>query len=311
MKDVSCLRFECNEIPQSGAQHEQMNKKEAYERLELPEGSDLQIVRKKFVALYNDFQTRIDNAPTARLRQVFETEQQKLKEAYASLNERDNGNDSGRRPGTEKPFDSAQRVAREPKWWYAILTVLMVLTGLYLLATLILGQGRSWGYSAQAVCWTWGTVLSCAVVLNHFSPKIVPPYLRRKWFQGLRGILVLLSVLVIASLLVNIGYSEGAKKETIQGIRWSHYIDIGTYMMIAAHVTWSVFMGIMLIIGLANPGFFYFKQRRMVFTAFLLMLLGQYVLITCLGIAAPRASQLEHHENDLGLLGKEEWRMEG
>lgn len=71
-----------------------MTTKEAYERLELPEGTDLQVVRKKFAELFNNFQAHIDNAPTSRLRQALEQEQQELAEAYTLLIEGDNLNET-------------------------------------------------------------------------------------------------------------------------------------------------------------------------------------------------------------------------
>jgi len=77
-----------------------MTKQEAYERLELPQGADLQEVRRKFAELYNDYRMRIDNAPTARMRQTYEQHLEAVKEAYALLNESDRMDDTGDLPRT-------------------------------------------------------------------------------------------------------------------------------------------------------------------------------------------------------------------
>src|SRR5690606_13788321 len=77
-----------------------MERKEAYERLELPEGSDLQEVRRKFAEIYNDYQMRIDNPPTPRMRQTYEQHLETVKEAYALLNGSDGMDDTGDLPRT-------------------------------------------------------------------------------------------------------------------------------------------------------------------------------------------------------------------
>lgn len=89
-----------------------MTKEQAYERLELPIGADLQVVRQKFQQLHNDFQMRIDNAPTPKLKQAFERGLEELKEAYAVLNESQGMDDSASLPRTEKTFDSAGEEAK-------------------------------------------------------------------------------------------------------------------------------------------------------------------------------------------------------
>ena len=76
-----------------------MERKEAYERLELPEGADLQEVRRKFAEMYNDCQMRIDNAPR-HMRQMCEQHVETLKEAYALLNGSDGMDDTGDLPRT-------------------------------------------------------------------------------------------------------------------------------------------------------------------------------------------------------------------
>lgn len=77
-----------------------MTSQEAYEKLELAEGADLQTVRKKFAELHNDYRMRIDNAPTPRLKQSFEKNLELLKQAYALLNESDGMDDTASLPHT-------------------------------------------------------------------------------------------------------------------------------------------------------------------------------------------------------------------
>lgn len=77
-----------------------MTKQEAYERLELPENTDLQTVRKRFADIHNDYRMRIDNAPTPRLKETFEKNLEKVKEAYNLLNESDRMDDTGNLPRT-------------------------------------------------------------------------------------------------------------------------------------------------------------------------------------------------------------------
>ncbi len=77
-----------------------MTKREAYERLELPEGADLQEVRRKFAEMYNDYRMHIDNAHTQQTRLSAERRLEELKEAYAVLNESDGMDDSGDLPRT-------------------------------------------------------------------------------------------------------------------------------------------------------------------------------------------------------------------
>lgn len=77
-----------------------MTKQEAYERLELPEGADLQTVRKRFADVHNDYRMRIDNAPTPRLKETFEKNLELFKEAYTLLNESTGIDDTASLPHT-------------------------------------------------------------------------------------------------------------------------------------------------------------------------------------------------------------------
>ena len=91
-----------------------MERKKAYERLELPEGADLQEVRRKFAEIYNDYQMRIDNPPTPRMRQIYERHLEAVKEAYALLNGSDGMDDTADLPRTGQYSGSGQRTWRPP-----------------------------------------------------------------------------------------------------------------------------------------------------------------------------------------------------
>lgn len=65
-----------------------MTKEQAYEKLELAVGADLQEVRKQFARLQNDFQDRINSAPSAGQKAAFLRGLEELKTAYALLEER-------------------------------------------------------------------------------------------------------------------------------------------------------------------------------------------------------------------------------
>lgn len=62
-----------------------MTQEEAYQRLELPEGTDIQEVHRQFTALQNDYRAQIDTAPTPRMRQFFGQQLEQIKEAYSLL----------------------------------------------------------------------------------------------------------------------------------------------------------------------------------------------------------------------------------
>ncbi|MBE8721957.1 OmpA family protein [Sphingobacterium pedocola] len=81
-----------------------MTKEQAYERLELPVGTDLQTVRRRFAEMHNDYRMRIENAPTPRLKQTFERGLEELKEAYALLNESNGMDDTATLPRTGEIF---------------------------------------------------------------------------------------------------------------------------------------------------------------------------------------------------------------
>lgn len=73
----------------------------------------MQEVRKQFAKLHNDFQVRIDNAPTPRLKQAFERGQGELKDAYAILNESDTVDDTRSLPHSERTFDDGIEASSE------------------------------------------------------------------------------------------------------------------------------------------------------------------------------------------------------
>jgi hypothetical protein len=79
-----------------------MTHEEAYQRLELPEGTDIQAVRRQFATLHNDYRMRIDNAPTPRLRQLFQQQLEQAKEAYSLLNGSEGINDTIDLPRTRR-----------------------------------------------------------------------------------------------------------------------------------------------------------------------------------------------------------------
>ncbi|MCC2599665.1 hypothetical protein [Sphingobacterium sp. FBM7-1] len=82
-----------------------MTREQAYEKLELPVGTDLQVVRQKFQQMHNDFQVQIDGAFNEAMRKRKEQQLEELKEAYAVLNESKSMDDSASLPRTEKTFD--------------------------------------------------------------------------------------------------------------------------------------------------------------------------------------------------------------
>jgi len=82
-----------------------MTKEQAYEKLELPVGTDLQVVRQKFQRMHNQFQVQIDGAFREDMRQKLQAHLMELEEAYAMLNESAGMDDSGSLPHTEKTFD--------------------------------------------------------------------------------------------------------------------------------------------------------------------------------------------------------------
>ena len=90
-----------------------MTQEEAYQRLELPEGTDIQEVRRKFAALHSDYRMRIDNAPTPRLRQLFEQQLEQIKEAYGLLNGSEGMNGSIDLPRIKRMADEAEEGAWE------------------------------------------------------------------------------------------------------------------------------------------------------------------------------------------------------
>ncbi|MCC2599666.1 tetratricopeptide repeat protein [Sphingobacterium sp. FBM7-1] len=90
-----------------------MTKEQAYEKLELPVGTDLQVVRQKFQQMHNDFQVQIDGAFNVELKQRKEQQLEELKEAYAVLNESRGMDDSASLPRTEKTFDQTGGEAKK------------------------------------------------------------------------------------------------------------------------------------------------------------------------------------------------------
>lgn len=90
-----------------------MTKEKAYEKLELPIDTDLQVVRQKFQQMHNDFQVQIDGAFNEGMRQRKQQQLEELKEAFAILNESTSMDDSASLPRTEKTFDQKGNTASE------------------------------------------------------------------------------------------------------------------------------------------------------------------------------------------------------
>ncbi|MBD1433903.1 sel1 repeat family protein [Sphingobacterium sp. DN00404] len=83
-----------------------MTKEQAYEKLELPIGTDLQVVRQKFNQMHNEFLMQIDGVSfNPAMKQKKEQQLEELKEAYAVLNESKGMDDSASLPHTERTFD--------------------------------------------------------------------------------------------------------------------------------------------------------------------------------------------------------------
>ncbi|GAB3358228.1 hypothetical protein GCM10027566_22640 [Arachidicoccus ginsenosidivorans] len=93
-----------------------MTQEEAFQRIELPEGTDIQEVRRKFAAMHGDYRMRIDNAPTPRLRQMFEQQLEQIKEAYSLLNGSEGVNDTIDLPRTKRVlYEDAARENQSAK----------------------------------------------------------------------------------------------------------------------------------------------------------------------------------------------------
>ncbi|QEC71205.1 sel1 repeat family protein [Arachidicoccus ginsenosidivorans] len=93
-----------------------MTHEEAFQRIELPEGTDIQEVRRKFAAMHGDYRMRIDNAPTPRLRQMFEQQLEHIKEAYSLLNGSEGVNDTIDLPRTKRVlYEDAARENQSAK----------------------------------------------------------------------------------------------------------------------------------------------------------------------------------------------------
>ncbi|MBW7960582.1 hypothetical protein H3C65_03785 [Patescibacteria group bacterium] len=90
-----------------------MTKEEAYARLELDPVTDIQEVRRHFANMHNDYRMRIDNAPTPRLRQLFENQLEEIKEAYAFLNGSFGINDTEELPRTKRGFYEKEQYQSE------------------------------------------------------------------------------------------------------------------------------------------------------------------------------------------------------
>src|SRR5690606_9616641 len=82
-----------------------MTKEQAYERLELPVGTDLHIVRQKFQQMHNSFQVQIDGAVREDMRQMLQARLGELEEAFKLLNGGEGADDSSYLPRTEKTFE--------------------------------------------------------------------------------------------------------------------------------------------------------------------------------------------------------------
>src|SRR5690606_28080238 len=82
-----------------------MTKEEAYEKLELPVGTNPHIVRQKFQQMHNEFQVQIDGAFREDMRQKLQTRLMELEEARKLLLGSEKADDSGSLPHTEKTFE--------------------------------------------------------------------------------------------------------------------------------------------------------------------------------------------------------------
>ncbi|MBD1433917.1 WG repeat-containing protein [Sphingobacterium sp. DN00404] len=86
-----------------------MTKEQAYEKLELPVGTDLQVVRQKFNQMHNEFLMQIDGVSfNPAMKQKKEQQLEELKEAYTLLNESEGMDDSASLPRTERTFDHGE-----------------------------------------------------------------------------------------------------------------------------------------------------------------------------------------------------------
>ncbi|MBD1433911.1 hypothetical protein H8B06_13820 [Sphingobacterium sp. DN00404] len=71
-----------------------MTKEQAYEKLELPVGTNLQVVRQKFNQMHNEFLMQIDGVSfSPAMKQRMEQQLEELKDAYTLLNESESVND--------------------------------------------------------------------------------------------------------------------------------------------------------------------------------------------------------------------------
>lgn len=64
---------------------EQLTRAEAAEMLEVAPDAPLEEIETRYRQLYNDYQIRIEAAPTARLREMFERKLHEIQQAYAVL----------------------------------------------------------------------------------------------------------------------------------------------------------------------------------------------------------------------------------
>ncbi|MBD1433919.1 hypothetical protein H8B06_13860 [Sphingobacterium sp. DN00404] len=321
-----------------------MTKEQAYEKLELPVGTDLQVVRRKFNQMYNEFLMHIDGvsfSPT--MKQRMEQQLEDLKVAFAILNESKGVDDSASLPYTEKTFfqeESFQKAAytippppvppipsqmpeqqymayterhaspiREPKWWYVVITIPMLIACALLIAELATAGGYTRGLFGQAFCWVIGTIIGNSILLNHFSPTLVPPYLRGSWFQGIRGGITLFTILALTGYLVYMLYTTGANSTKIYGIRWSHYKEYAGSGIVILQFGWLLFMGLMFIIGLANPRTLYFQERGSIVGALAALVGYQMILIFCLFMTVPSDERLRNI-SDGSYYGNPDWYNE-
>ncbi|MBD1433913.1 sel1 repeat family protein [Sphingobacterium sp. DN00404] len=91
-----------------------MTKEQAYEKLELPIGTDLQVVRQKFNQMHNEFLMQIDGVSfNPAMKQKKEQQLEELKEAYTLLNQSEGMDDSASLPRTERTFEQGSDRATE------------------------------------------------------------------------------------------------------------------------------------------------------------------------------------------------------
>src|SRR5690606_19282581 len=268
-----------------------MTKQEAYERLELPEGADLQEVRRKFAEVYNDYQMRIDNPLTPRMRQIYERHLESAKEAYALLNESEGLDDKGDLPHTgpiveeretnggaqdtdpQQGEDRIQWVLPPVPWFPRSAKWLggLVLLGLALIFVLL--PGRGWGSFVQLLWAVFAPFVAGYVVYNNFAARPVPAWLSGKAFRGWWAVATLAATCVAGFVLVYVAYAGGRAVENNAYIHWDYYTGYrSAFIGLVAVLTALVFV-IFGLIALIQPRIVGFDHRGRVIASGALLFL--------------------------------------